>query len=82
MIKLIGTPEFDKLAGDVFNDRLAQANLVTKTDLDATFSRINWKITENKSKMLLLENEFNKLKTYDSDYFIGKSHFEEDGTQN
>ena len=82
MIKLIGTPEFNKLAGDVFNDRLTQANLVTKTDLDATFSRINWKITENKSKMLLLENEFNKLKTYDSDYFIGKSHFEEDGTQN
>ena len=24
----------------------------------------------------------NKLKTFDSSYFIGKSHFEEDGTQN
>ena len=24
----------------------------------------------------------NKLKTFDSGYFIGKSHFEEDGTQN
>ena len=24
----------------------------------------------------------NKLKTFDSDYFIGKSHFEEDDTQN
>ena len=24
----------------------------------------------------------NKLKTFDSRYFIGKSHFEEDGTQN
>ena len=24
----------------------------------------------------------NKLKTFDSTYFIGKSHFEEDGTQN
>ena len=23
-----------------------------------------------------------KLKTFDSDYFIGKCHFEEDGTQN
>ena len=23
-----------------------------------------------------------KLKTFDSSYFIGKSHFEEDGTQN
>ena len=24
----------------------------------------------------------NKLKTFDSSYFIGKSHFEEDGVQN
>ena len=31
---------------------------------------------------MLLENELNKLKTFDSNYFIGKSHFEDDGTQN
>ena len=31
---------------------------------------------------LLVENELNKLKTFDSSYFIGKSHFEEDGVQN
>ena len=30
-------------------------------------------------KNLLVKNE---LKTFDSSYFIGKSHFEEDGTQN
>ena len=29
-----------------------------------------------------MENELNKLKTFDFGYFIGKSHFEEDGTQN
>ena len=40
------------------------------------------KITENKPKNLLVENELNKLKTFDSSYFIGKSHFEGDGTQN
>ena len=33
-------------------------------------------------KNLLVENELNKLKTFDLRYFIGKSHFEEDGTQN
>ena len=33
-------------------------------------------------KHLLVQNEFKKLKTFDSSYFIGKSHFEEDGTQN
>ena len=29
-----------------------------------------------------MENEFKKLKIFDFSYFIGKSHFEEDGTQN
>ena len=61
---------------------LAQANLITKTDFDAKLSNLNRKITQNKSKHLLVENELNKLKTFDSSYFIGKSHFEEDGTQN
>ena len=45
-------------------------------------SSLNRKITQNKSKHLLLENELNKLKTFDSGYFIGKSRFEEDGNQN
>ena len=45
-------------------------------------SSFNRKITQNKSKHLLIENELNKLKTFYSIYFIGKSHFEEDGTQN
>ena len=39
------------------------------------------KITSNKTKHLLVEKELNKLKTFDSGYFIGKSQFE-DGTQN
>ena len=76
------TPEFNTLAADVFNTRLAQANLITKTDFDAKLSSLNRKITSNKSKHLLVENELKKLKTFDSSYFIGKSHFEEDGTQN
>ena len=56
--------------------------MITKTDFDAKLSSLNRKITKNKSKHLLVENELNKLKTFDSSYFIGKSHFEEDGTQN
>ena len=56
--------------------------MITKTDFDAKLSSLNRKITANKSKNLLVENELNKLKTFDSSYFIGKSHFEEDGTQN
>ena len=45
-------------------------------------SSLNRKITENKTNHLLVENELNKLETFDSSYFIGKSNFEEDGTQN
>ena len=45
-------------------------------------SSLNRKITQNKSKYLLIENELNKLKAFDSIYFIGKSHFEGDGTKN
>ena len=30
----------------------------------------------------MLKIELKKLKTFDSSYFIGKSHFEEDGAQN
>ena len=78
----IGTSNFNTLATNLFNTRIAQANLITKTDFDAKLSSLNRKITQNKSDQLLVENELNELKTFDSSYFIGKSHFEEDGTQN
>ena len=67
--KYITTPEFNTLAADVFNARLAQANLITKTYFDAKLSSLNRKITANKSKHLLVENELKKLKTFDLGYF-------------
>ena len=80
--KYITTSEFNTLATDVFNARLAQANLITKTNFDAKLSSLNRKITENETENLLVKNELKKLKTFHSRYFIGKSHFEKDGTQN
>ena len=80
--KYIDTPEFNKSAADIFNARLVQANLKTKTDFDAKLSNLNRKITQSKTKHLLVEKVLNKLKTFDSSYFIGKSHFEEDAVQN
>ena len=56
--------------------------MITKTDFDAKLSSLNRKITKNKSKHLLVENDLNKLKTFDSSYFCGKNYFDEDGTQN
>ena len=80
--KYIDTSEFNKLAANVFNVRIAQANLITKTDFDAKLLNLNKKITSNETKYLLVENEWNKLKTFGSSYFISKSHFDEDATQN
>ena len=39
--KYITTPEFNKLGADVFDARLAQANLITKTDFDSKLSNLN-----------------------------------------
>ena len=41
--KYIDTQKFNKLAGDVFNARLTQANLVTETDFDDKLSNLNKK---------------------------------------
>ena len=60
--KYIDTSEFNRLATNVCNTRIAQANLITKTDFDAKLSSLNRKITENKSKHLLTENELITLK--------------------
>ena len=44
---------------------------------------ISDRVTKNKTKHLLVENELKKLKTLDLSYFRGKNYFEgNDGTQN
>ena len=63
--KYIATPEFITLAADVFNAKLAQANLVTKTDFDNTVSSPDSKIAANIAKNWSIENELKKLKTFD-----------------
>ena len=80
--KYIPILEFNILAASVFNARLSQVHLIIKTDFDAKLSSLNRKFTANKTRHLLVENEFKKPKPFDLIYFRGKSHFEEDGTQN
>ena len=55
--------------------------MITTTDFDAKLPSLNKKITQNKTKHLRDKSKLNELKTFDSGYFIGKSQFEEDGTQ-
>ena len=66
----------------MFNARIAQANLITNTDFDAKLSSLNRKITQKISDHLLVQNELNKLKTFDPSYYHGKNYFDEDGALN
>ena len=55
--KYIDTPEFNKLAEDVLNARLAEANLITETDFDTELLSPSRNVTKNKTRNLLVENE-------------------------
>ena len=55
---------------------------MAKTDFDHSVSILDSKIAANEAKNESTENELKKLKTVYSSYFIGKSYFEENGTQN
>ena len=81
--KYIATPKFNKLSAEVFDVRLARANVITKADFDDKLKSLNQKINSNKTKYLLIkEDQLMKLPAFDSIYFRGKSRSEEDGTQN
>ena len=79
--KYITTAEFNTLAADVFNARLAQVHLVTETFFDNTASSLDSKTELNQSLGTTLEKIFKKLRSPDLSYFRGKSYFEEDGVQ-
>ena len=80
--KYITTPQFNTMTPNVFKSRLAaQTDLIRKPDFDFKLTGIRYRVTRNKTKYLLVENELKKLQMFDAGYFIGKFHFE-DGTQN
>ena len=54
---MTNTPEFSNLSSGVFTARLAQANLVTKTDFDTESKKISDRVTSNRSKHFLVETE-------------------------
>ena len=70
------------MAADIFKAKLAgQTDLIRKPDFGFKSKGISDRVTKNKTKCLLVENELKKLQKFDAAYFRGKSHFEEDGTQ-
>ena len=56
--KYITTPEFNTMAADVFKARLAaQTDLTRIPDFDSKLKGITDRVTKNKTKYLLVENE-------------------------
>ena len=54
MINMLLLQNFNTLAANFFNARLAQANLITKIEFDAKLSSLNRKIIANKTKHFLM----------------------------
>ena len=87
----ITTPEFNKVTIETIASRLAEvnlasktdiANLVRKTDFDDKLKNLNKKVTSNKTKHVLVENELNGvsekiklLSTKDFDFLLGRMYF-------
>ena len=58
------------------------SNLAKNTDFDIGLKKISDRVTKNKSKHLLVENELKKLQKFDAAYFRVKSYFDgNDGSQ-
>ena len=72
--KCITTQECNKLTAENFATRLAQANLMSKTDFDNKPISLNRKITSNKTKYLEVLKKLNSLTTKDSNFFLGRMY--------
>ena len=88
--KYITTPGFNKLTTEKFAVRLAKVNLETKSDIsffrkrryfDDKLKNLNKKVTSNKTKNLLVENELQNLQLFDSSLFIDQRNLNNHGAQ-
>ena len=80
LVLLVCAKSFRKRKNKKFKTALITSFILPlKTNFNATLSSLNREVTASKTKPLLVENELKKLKTFDSNYFIAESHFEDDG---
>ena len=82
--KYIAAQESNKLTAEHFIARLAQenlasesniANFVKKTDFDDKLRNLNKKITSNKTKHVLVKNEFKKYRHLTQVFLLAKATF-------
>ena len=58
----ITPPKFNKFTAEIFSPRIAQANLITKTDFDNTLISLHRKISANKTRHVLVKKELENYK--------------------
>ena len=68
---MVKKTDFTEIEGKIFD----ASNLVKNTDFDTKFKKISDRVTKNKSKPLLVENELKNLKEFDLSYFRGEKYF-------
>ena len=75
--------DFNTKVAEIEGKILDVSNPVKNTDFDTRLKKISDRVTKNKSKHLLVENELKKLEKFDAAYFRGKGCFDgNDGSQN
>ena len=84
--KYITTADFNKFTKDVVGNKIKGEGLVNKCDItgfinNADLDKYVAKLA-TKSELKAEQEKILKLQALDSSYFRGKSHFEDDGTQN
>ena len=72
---LITKTNFNTKSTEIEGNIPGVSSLIKKTDFDAKLKAISNRVTKNKSKHLLVENELKKLKRLDLSYFRGKNYF-------
>ena len=75
------TQEVNKLIAQNLASKHDIAALVKKKDFDHKLRNLNKRFTSNKTKHVLVENEFKNLRIFDPNLFISQNYFFNDGAQ-
>ena len=84
--KHIITADYNKFTNDSVANRIKGEGLIYKSTIAGFIKKVDLNkktaTLATKAELKVEQNKITKLRSFDSSYFRGKSHFEEGGTQN
>ena len=84
--KYFTTSDYNKFTRDILDAKIKEKRLVDKSDIAGFINNAdlnNKAVTlATKAELKAEQAKITKLQVFDSSYFCGKSHFEDDSTQN